>query len=218
MASRLFEETVLPHLDAAFNYARWLTRNDSEAEDVVQDACLRAMRFFSSLREDNARAWLLTIVRNSWYSRISRRKEIAESTDGDHDRCERADDGLDPEERLLQQYTVARVRAQRDMECSAILGAVDVAAAEHALDPAAEILLPRQRVQQGHGRVDQQVLGVVERDAGRLQRIARISLGVRGEELPHVYVLAGGAMRRERFPGRRLRELGHGSLSLGPGF
>ena len=45
MAARLFEETVLPHLDAAFNYARWLTRNDAEAEDVVQDACVRAMRY-----------------------------------------------------------------------------------------------------------------------------------------------------------------------------
>jgi RNA polymerase sigma-70 factor, ECF subfamily len=111
MASRLFEETVLPHLDAAFNYARWLTRNDSEAEDVVQDACLRAMRFFSSLRDDNARAWLLTIVRNSWYSRVTRRKEITESTVSDPDRSERPDDALDPEERLLQQYTVARVRA-----------------------------------------------------------------------------------------------------------
>ena len=111
MASRLFEDTVLPHLDAAFNYARWLTRNDSEAEDVVQDACVRAMRFFSSLRDNNARAWLLTIVRNSWYSRVSRRKEIKESTVGDHDPGERTDDALDPEERLLQQYTVARVRS-----------------------------------------------------------------------------------------------------------
>ena len=52
MPTRPFEETVLPHLDAAFNYARWLTRNDADAEDVVQDACVRAMRFFSSLRDD----------------------------------------------------------------------------------------------------------------------------------------------------------------------
>ena len=110
MSSRAFEETVLPHLDAAFNYARWLTRNDSEAEDVVQDACLRAMRFFSSLRDDNARAWFLTIVRNSWYSMASRRREVSESTAIDNDRTERADDALDPEERLLQQYTVSRVR------------------------------------------------------------------------------------------------------------
>jgi serine/threonine protein kinase len=51
-------KSFLPHLDAAFNYARWLTRNDAEADDVVQDACVRAMRFFSSLRDDDARAWL----------------------------------------------------------------------------------------------------------------------------------------------------------------
>ena len=110
MASRAFEETVLPHLDAAFNYARWLARNETEAEDVVQDACVRAMRFFSSLRDEDARPWLLTIVRNTWYSRVSRRAtttEAALDTTGD----ERPDDALDPEERLLQQHTVERVRA-----------------------------------------------------------------------------------------------------------
>ena len=61
MAARVFEETVLPQ-DAALNYARWLTKNDADAEDVVQDACMRAMRFFSSLRDDDARAWLLKLV------------------------------------------------------------------------------------------------------------------------------------------------------------
>jgi DNA-directed RNA polymerase specialized sigma24 family protein len=69
--ARQFEEVVLPHLDAAFNYARWLTKNDADAQDVVQDACVRALRFFSSLRDDDARAWLMTIVRNTWYSRFS---------------------------------------------------------------------------------------------------------------------------------------------------
>jgi len=52
---RSFEEVVLPHLDAAFNYARWLTKNDGDAEDVVQDASVRARRFFSSLRGEDAR-------------------------------------------------------------------------------------------------------------------------------------------------------------------
>src|SRR5215467_1733446 len=52
---RSFEEVVLPHMDAAFNYARWLTKNDADAEDVVQDAYVRALRFFSSLRRDDAR-------------------------------------------------------------------------------------------------------------------------------------------------------------------
>ena len=110
MRPRVFEETVLPHLDAAFNYARWLTRNDAEAEDVVQDACVRAMRFFASLRDDDARAWLFTIVRNTWYSRVSRRANMAATPLNDaQEQC--PDNRLDPEERLLQQHTVALVRA-----------------------------------------------------------------------------------------------------------
>jgi RNA polymerase sigma-70 factor (ECF subfamily) len=110
MPSRLFEEIVLPHLDAAFNYARWLTRNDAEAEDVVQDACVRAVRFFPSLRDDDARPWLFAIVRNTWYSRISRRAGVAEATPLDNTTNEPVDSALDPEERLLQQQSVAWVR------------------------------------------------------------------------------------------------------------
>ncbi len=111
MRPRLFEETVLPHLDAAFNYARWLTRNDTDAEDVVQDACVRAIRYFSSLRDDDARAWLFTIVRNAWYSRVSRKANVAEGTRLNDGQDERPDNALDPEERLLQQHTIALVRA-----------------------------------------------------------------------------------------------------------
>ena len=111
MPVRAFEETVLPHLDAAFNYARWLTKNSAEAEDVVQDACVKAMRFLSSLRDDDARAWLLAIVRNTWYSRISRRENMAEAMSLDSAPDQRPDAALDPEERLLQQHTVALVRA-----------------------------------------------------------------------------------------------------------
>lgn len=108
MPPRGFDETVLPHLDAAFNYARWLTKSDAEAEDVVQDASMRAMRFFGSLRGTDARSWLLTIVRNTWYSRAAKHAAAAERAlveSGDP-----ADDRLDPEERLLQQDTVSRVR------------------------------------------------------------------------------------------------------------
>jgi len=111
MASRVFEETVLPHLDAAFNYARWLTKDDGEAEDVVQDACVRAMRFLSSLRDDDARAWLFAIVRNTWYSRLSHRARMTETTLFGDARDERPDAALDPEARLMQQHTVARVRS-----------------------------------------------------------------------------------------------------------
>jgi RNA polymerase sigma-70 factor, ECF subfamily len=63
-----FEQTVLPHLDAAYNLARWLTRNDQDAQDVTQEACLRAFRFFGGYQGGNMRAWLLTIVRNTFYT------------------------------------------------------------------------------------------------------------------------------------------------------
>jgi RNA polymerase sigma-70 factor (ECF subfamily) len=63
-----FEQTVLPHLDAAYNLARWLTRNDQDAQDVTQEACLRAFRFFDGYQGGSMRAWLLTIVRNTCYT------------------------------------------------------------------------------------------------------------------------------------------------------
>ena len=65
-----FEQTMLPHLDAAYNLARWLLRHDHDAEDAVQDACVRAYRAFDRFRGGDGRAWLLTIVRNVCYSRL----------------------------------------------------------------------------------------------------------------------------------------------------
>jgi RNA polymerase sigma factor (sigma-70 family) len=107
---RSFEEVVLPHLDAAFNYARWLTKNDADAEDVVQDAYVRALRFFSSLRSQDARSWLFTIVRNTWYGRFPRRAGSAVMTVGDEDEDNRADVSPDPEAQMIQQQTVEQVR------------------------------------------------------------------------------------------------------------
>jgi RNA polymerase sigma factor (sigma-70 family) len=69
-----FEQAVLPHLDAAYNLARWLTRNDHDAEDLVQAACLRAVKFFGGFRGANSRAWLLTIVRNTCYTWIEEKR------------------------------------------------------------------------------------------------------------------------------------------------
>jgi RNA polymerase sigma factor (sigma-70 family) len=108
MPRRVFEEVVLPHLDAAFNYARWLTKNEADAQDVVQDAYVRALRFFSSLRDDDARAWLLTIVRNTWYGRFSGRAE--RSVVFDEIKDSRSDERLDPEALMLQQQAVDTVR------------------------------------------------------------------------------------------------------------
>jgi RNA polymerase sigma-70 factor (ECF subfamily) len=77
------ERVVLPHLDAAYNLARWLVRNPADAEDVVQEACLRAVRFIGGYREGDARAWLLRIVRNSAYSFLAKNRptELAEEFD-----------------------------------------------------------------------------------------------------------------------------------------
>lgn len=63
-----FEESILPHLAAAYNLARWLTRDGRDAEDMVQEAYLRAFRFFEGFRGGDGRAWLLTIVRNTCYT------------------------------------------------------------------------------------------------------------------------------------------------------
>lgn len=97
-----FEETVLPHLDAAYTLARHLLRNEHDAEDVVQDAYLRAFRHFSGFRGGDARAWLLTIVRRACYTWLQRHKQETRSTEFDetiHSAPSMADD---PETGLLR--------------------------------------------------------------------------------------------------------------------
>jgi RNA polymerase sigma-70 factor (ECF subfamily) len=69
-----FEQAVLPHLNAAYNLARWLTRNSADAEDVVQEACLRALRYFDGFAGDNPKAWLLTILRNTCFTWLSKNR------------------------------------------------------------------------------------------------------------------------------------------------
>ncbi|MGF6294998.1 RNA polymerase sigma factor [Paraburkholderia youngii] len=71
--SRRFQQLALPHLDAAYNLARWLCGNPNDAEDVVQEAFMRAFRFFDTFRGDSARPWLLAIVRRTWYTEWRRR-------------------------------------------------------------------------------------------------------------------------------------------------
>ncbi|HWY29321.1 MAG TPA: sigma-70 family RNA polymerase sigma factor [Candidatus Acidoferrum sp.] len=80
---KAFEQVVLPHLDAAHNLARWLAGNDHDAQDVAQEACLRAFKFFGGFHGDNARAWLLTIVRNTFYNWLKKNRpaEIAGELD-----------------------------------------------------------------------------------------------------------------------------------------
>ena len=78
-----FEHAILPHLDAAYNLARWLMRNEDEAADAVQDACLRALRFIGGFRGGDGRVWLLAIVRNTCYSRLKRGAMRGQETEFD---------------------------------------------------------------------------------------------------------------------------------------
>lgn len=83
-----FEKVVMPHLDAAYALARWLTRNDADAADVVQDAVLRAFRYFDGYRGGDARSWLLQIVRRTCYSWLERNRPadivpLADEGDGE---------------------------------------------------------------------------------------------------------------------------------------
>jgi RNA polymerase sigma factor (sigma-70 family) len=97
-----FERVVLPHLDAAYNLARWLTHNDADAEDQVQEAYLRALESIDGFRGGNARAWLLTIVRNTCYTwlRQNRSNELTAVFDEEIHSVESAPS--DPEKVLLQ--------------------------------------------------------------------------------------------------------------------
>jgi RNA polymerase sigma-70 factor (ECF subfamily) len=71
-----FNEIAVPHLDAAYNLARWLTRNEHDAEDVVQEAYMRAFRFFDGHRGGDARAWILKIVRHTCFTWLARNRPV----------------------------------------------------------------------------------------------------------------------------------------------
>jgi RNA polymerase sigma-70 factor, ECF subfamily len=112
MATRAqFEANVMQHLGAAFNLARWLARNDADAEDVVQEAALRAFRYYDGFRGGDARVWLLTIVRNTFYSlHASSASKRTESYDeAVHERAD--EHAPDPEILLSRLADAAQLRA-----------------------------------------------------------------------------------------------------------
>jgi RNA polymerase sigma-70 factor, ECF subfamily len=80
-----FEQLVLPHVDAAFNLARWLLRGRMDAEDVAQEALLRAYRFFRGFHGGDARAWLLQIVRNTCYTWLEKNRPLELSMEFDEE-------------------------------------------------------------------------------------------------------------------------------------
>jgi RNA polymerase sigma factor (sigma-70 family) len=104
-ARRRFNEMVLPHLDDAYGLARWLTGNRTDAEDVVQDACIRALASLETAVVERPRAWLLTIVRNTAFSWLAKNRPKAVVLTGDSQVFDAAtlhrDFAPDPEEALI---------------------------------------------------------------------------------------------------------------------
>ena len=108
-----FEDVVLPHLDAAHRLALWLTRNDHDAEDVVQEASLRAFRHFRTFSGGNGRAWFLRIVRNTWYG--WQRHDVRGITDLFDEECHSETHAAkDPETILLQTDTASAIDRAMD--------------------------------------------------------------------------------------------------------
>ena len=103
-----FDEVVLPHLDAAYRLARWLLRNKHDAEDAVQEASLKALRYFRTFAGENGRAWFLRIVRNTCYGRQESR--LRTPTDQfDEELHSRVRPTTDPETLLIHTADIALI-------------------------------------------------------------------------------------------------------------
>ncbi|MEC5406668.1 RNA polymerase sigma factor [Paraburkholderia sp. MPAMCS5] len=112
--SRRFQQLALPHLDAAYNLARWLCGNPHDADDVVQEAFMRAFRFFDTFRGDSARPWLLAIVRRTWYTEWRRRASSHETVEFDDTMDDATFEGwsaggADPQALLIRDEDTKRV-------------------------------------------------------------------------------------------------------------
>jgi RNA polymerase sigma-70 factor (ECF subfamily) len=100
-----FEQIVLPHLEAAYNLARWLCRNDHDAEDLVQEAYLRAYRFFDRFHGEDGRPWLLAVVRNTCYTWLKQHREQEALARFDEAIHSGDSEALDPQQQLQRKAT-----------------------------------------------------------------------------------------------------------------
>ena len=153
------ERALVPHLDAAYNLARWLMGSSQDAEDAVQEACVRALTFFDSLRGEDGRAWLLAIVRNTCYDRMRKTPAMAELPD-------MADGAPDPEALQMQ-------AADREL----VRTALESLAAEYR-----EVLVLRELEGLSYKEISQVAgvpMGTVMSRLARARAALRKSIGVR---------------------------------------
>jgi len=109
-----FEDVMLPHLDAAHNLARWLLRNEQDAQDVVQEAYLRAFKSFGGFHGSNGRAWLLTIVRNTSYTLLKKNQAVDLTTTFDEELHTSSQESVSPTTILEQSENTALIREAMD--------------------------------------------------------------------------------------------------------
>src|SRR5437588_2844628 len=109
-----FEAMILPHLDAAHNLARWLLRNEQDAQDVVQEAYLRAFKSFDGFHGSNGRAWLLTIVRNTSYTMLKKKQAVDLTTTFDEELHTSGHESVSPATVLEQNEDNALIKEAMD--------------------------------------------------------------------------------------------------------
>ncbi|HEX6438875.1 MAG TPA: sigma-70 family RNA polymerase sigma factor [Candidatus Binatia bacterium] len=105
-----FEQAIMPHLDAAYNLARWLMRNEDDARDMVQEAYLRAFKFFDGFHGVDARAWLLTTVRNTCYTWLEQNRRSRATTSFDEEIHSLDEQATNPSELALKSGDVEMIR------------------------------------------------------------------------------------------------------------
>ena len=173
--TRRFEAAALPHLNTAYNLARWLVRDEHNAQDVVQDAYLRAFRFFDGFRGGDARPWLMGIVRNTCFSWLREHGHGPEQVEFDEERdsdsfdptINRADDN--PEALLMKKLESSRINA----------------AIEQLPPVFREALILRELEEMSYEEIAQIAgipIGTVMSRLSRARRLLRAALTVEGKE------------------------------------
>ena len=172
-----FESLMLPHLDAAYNLAKWLLRNEQDAQDVVQEAFLRAFRSFAGFHGSNARAWLLTIVRNTSYTLLKKNRLGYRMTAFDEEIHASADESVSAstilearedanlikkamDELPAEMREILTLRHQEDLSYKEI--------ADIAQIPAGTVM---SRLARARGKLKERLVARIVENGGRLQRV-----------------------------------------------